>query len=289
MKVWGIRSGMIGDMIMALPVLHWVEQMYPKSYKYWAIGQRFSQAAQLFINHPMIDKILILKTPEKLQNEEDIKIAKTCDLHFDITPQHPDGMPGVNCFWWNKYSLCEETFRMAGLPVSEYHKLPKEFKKPKLQKWFTTENHKKTIGIWPFAAYGKELHRSPSLQWWEELISQLIDINYKIHVFGHPNDPVIFENKNHNENIIYKRNLTFFDQIRASLECELCINTDSGSGWVLGAYGHNQISLLSRSAPNHYQNDLAFAPENWAGNNINIFNENSCSNIEHKDIIRILK
>jgi ADP-heptose:LPS heptosyltransferase len=65
MKIWGVRSGMIGDMIMALPILNWLEQIYPHSYKYWVIGQRFSQALPLFINHPMIDKIHILKTAER--------------------------------------------------------------------------------------------------------------------------------------------------------------------------------------------------------------------------------
>jgi ADP-heptose:LPS heptosyltransferase len=284
-KIWGVRSGMIGDMIMALPILNWLGQIYPHSYKYWAIGQRFSQALPLFINHPMIDKIHILKTAERLSDPDDIKIAQNCDVHFNITPEHPDGTPGINCFWWNEYNLCEETFRMAGLNIEEYKKMPKELQKPKLEKWFESNINKKTIGIWPFAAYGKEPQRSPSLEWWENLLPEIICLGYTIHIFGHPNDPQIKINNSYQNKLLDLRSLSFFDQIKMSLECELCINTDSGSGWVLGAYGHRQISLLSNTAPNHHKNYLAFAPINYYNNNISLFALDNCSNIKHEDII----
>lgn len=289
-KIWGVRSGMIGDMIMALPILNWLEQKYPNSYKYWVIGQRFAQSMPLFINHPMIDKIYILESEEHLSNQYDINEAKKCDLHFNITPQHPDGNPGIDCFWWNEYSLCEETFRMAGLPISEYKNLDNNLKLPKLEKWFKSDIQKKTIGIWPFAAYGKEPHRSPSIEWWNELLPELISLGYKIYLFGHPNDPKLFGNNlNYKNNIIYCQQLSFFDQIKKSLECELCINTDSGSGWVIGAYGHPQITLLSNTAPNHHKNLLAFSPENWAKNNTSVFAYNSCSNIKYEQVLNLIK
>ena len=63
---------------------------------------------------------------------------------------------------------------MAGLNIEEYKKMPKEFQKPKLEKWFQSNINKKTIGIWQFAAYGKEPQRSPSLEWWEKLLPEII-------------------------------------------------------------------------------------------------------------------
>lgn len=289
-RCWGVRSGMVGDMIMALPVLNYLELKAPGSYKYWAIGQRFAQAAPLFINHPLIDKIHILSSPERLEHPKDLDIACKCDAIFNITPDHPDGMPGINDFWWNNYSLCEETFRMAGYTVEQFRSMPEELRKPKLEKWFMTENRPNSIGIWPFAAYGKEPGRSPSKEWWEKLLPQLWDLNYVVYVFGHPNDPQLFQDSYlSNFNLEDMRHLSFFDQIKWSLEMDLCVNTDSGSGWVIGAYGHKQISLLTNHAPKHNTNIYSFAPENWANKNINLFATDGCDNITYDNVINAVK
>lgn len=284
-KIFGVRSGMIGDMIMALPILNYLELVYPNSYKYWVIGQRFSQAAPLFINQILIDKIHILSSSEGVMAEKDINLAQSCDIYIDVTPSHPDGIPCVNSFWWNEYNLCEETFRMTGLNVEKYRKMPEEFKNPRLERWFNISPNKKTIGIWPFAAYGKEPMRSPTKEWWEYLIPKLLDLGYTPYIFGHPNEPTIFESDYRKSFIYDYRRLSFFEQIKLSLECDLSINTDSGSGWVLGAYGHKQISLITNHAPNHTQNLLAFAPENYKNNNINLFEFGGCSNIKHDLVI----
>ena len=289
-KIWGVRSGMIGDMIMALPILNYAHLLYPNSYKYWVIGRRFSQAAPLFINHPMIDKIHILKSPEALTYFDDINICKSCDIQIDITPQHPDGIPAVNCFWWNKYNLCEETFRMAGLDVDKYRKMPEVLKKPKLEPWFSIDRYDNTIAIWPFAAYGKEPGRSPSLKYVTSLIRYIMGMGYNVRLFGHPNDPKLkTEFPNYADKYQDFSYLSFFDQIKMSLGCNVCINTDSGSGWVLGAYGMRQISLLTNHAPNHTENLLSFAPENYKSNNINLFSESNCDNINQELIIESIK
>lgn len=289
-KVWGVRSGMIGDMIMALPILNYIELVYPNSYKYWVIGQRFAQSAPLFINHPLIDKIHVLKSPEKLQHRDDLNEVAKCNIFINVTPEHPDGMPGIDCFWWNHYILCEETFRMAGLKVEEFRKMPEELRKPKLEKWFMSEKRPNSIGLWPFAAYGKEPTRSPSKDWWNTIFPMLMDLDKKIYIFGHPNDPILYDNNNNLPDWIEDvRHLSFFDQIKLSLEMDVCVNTDSGSGWVLGAYGQKQISLITNHAPKHTENLLSFAPENWANKNINVFAEGGCDNIKHENVIDAIK
>jgi ADP-heptose:LPS heptosyltransferase len=289
-KIFGVRSGMIGDTIMALPVLNYLEILHPNSYKYWVIGKRFSQASELYINHPLIDKIHILETPEKLESNKDIDVAKQCNVVFDITPQHPDGTPCIDCFWWNDYSLCEETFRMAGLNVDDYRRMPDDLKKPRLEKWFNYNTHKKTIGIWGFAGYSENNNftRNPSPKWWREMIEIILsETDYKIFQFGSEKEPDF--SLINNDRVTRYNALSFFDQVKMSLGCDICINTDSGSGWVLGAYGHPQISLLSIHATNHIKNFKAFAPENHKNNNISLFGDRICDNIDKIKLLNLLK
>ena len=59
MKIWGPLSGIIGDLIMGLPMLTYFEKKYPGSYKYWGIHKKMSHATPLFYNHPLIDRIKI--------------------------------------------------------------------------------------------------------------------------------------------------------------------------------------------------------------------------------------
>lgn len=289
-RIWGVRSGMIGDMVMALPMLNFLESQLPKSYKYWVVGKRFSQAACLFLNHPLIDRIHVLESPEKLETQRDFNIALSCDIVYNVTPEHPDGTPGINCFWWNKYNCVEETWRMTGTDISFYHQMPPEFKKPKLEKWFPIEKYDKTIAVWCMAGYGNEPKRSPSKTWWEGLLKRLLSDNWNIIRLGHPKEPDFFEYPTYNNHLFKDlRKLSFFEQIQISLGCNLCINTDSGSGWVIGAYGHNQISLITNHSPNHTQNLLAFAPENCYNNNINLLNSESCDKIRYEDILDNIK
>lgn len=276
MKIWGVRHSLAGDMVMALPALNYLEIKYPNSFKYWVIAKKCVQFAPIFFNHPLINQIRITQYPERL-GWEDIRIAQSCDVILDVAPQHPDGMPGTtpqSC-WWNYYNIFEETFRMAGFDVEEYRKMPEELKYPKLSKWFDIEKNDTTIGIWPFTSYGLN-KRSPSLKWWKELVKLL---NCPIYQFGGQNDPEIVPEHNR------FNDLPIFNQIKLALSTRLCLNTNSGSGIILGAYGHKQVSLLTTNdAPNHIANDTAFAPLNWA-NNINIVNRESCDNISHEEVL----
>ncbi len=282
-KLFVGRGSLIGDTIMFLPVLNYLELLYPNSYKIFPISKKTCQSAPLFINHPLIDKIHILEEWESVDGK-DMQLANSCDARINPFPQHPDGPPGtnVNSFWWNKYNCVEETWRMAGIDINEINILSELERKPKLEIWFPVEKREKTIGIWCMAGYGNEPKRSPTKEYWINLIKLLIRKGYTIIRFGHEKEPTFYFN-DYSEIGMDKfydvRHLPFFEQIKASLGCIICINTDSGSGWVLGAYGHPQISLLTNHAPNHTENLLAFAPENWKNNNINLRHPESCDMI----------
>lgn len=275
MKIWGIRQGMIGDSIMSLPVLNFLEKKYPGSYKFFVIGKKFSQSAPLYINHPLIDKIYILQNDETL-GPKDEQIKNLCDLSINVNPQHRF----VN--WYTKYSCVEETFQMAGFEIEEFKNLSEAEQKPRLYKWWkeSSEMNKNYIAIFPFAGYGKISKRSPSKNWWKSLLEKIVDNNQILH-FGSENEPILSEHKNYHK----LTHLPFFDMIKLALTTKISIGTDSGSSWVIGAYGHRQINLLSDEPAG--SNGLT--PENYLSNSVNFFSKNNCDEILHEPIIDIIK
>lgn len=280
-KIFSGRASLIGDTIMFLPVLNYLELKYPNSYKIFPISQKTSQSAPLFINHPLIDKIHILGEYEGL-SKEDAELIKSCQVSINPFPQHPDVQD-----WWNYYNCTEETFRMAGLDIGEFHSMPEEFKKPKLSKWFKTQKYEKTIAIWPFAGYNQSSTRNPSNIWWEKTLKHIEDnFNSKIFHFGAESEPNLGKDL---KNYYNMTSLSFFEMIKMSLGCDLMIGTDSGSSWVIGAYGAPQINLIIKNAPNHFKNLEAFAPENYLNNKIDLFGLNGPDSISSEDIINTLK
>jgi ADP-heptose:LPS heptosyltransferase len=264
MKIWGVSYGLIGDLIMGLPVLTYFEKKYPGSYKYWAIEKKVSQCAMLFFNHPLIDRIKITDEWGGF-GKTDKELIKNCEITCTISNwSHSSDV------WYNHYNCVEETAKIAGIhDLTEV--LTKEEMIPKLYQWFnlnteannaylpevdTKKENKKVIAIWPFAAYATNSSRSPDELWWRLLILELCNKNYEVWHFGMPQEPDLSDNKS------YKRftNLSFFDQIRTVLLSNFLIGTDSGSSWVTAAYGHQVFCMNTEWQPNHYQNLDAMSP-----------------------------
>jgi len=287
LKMFGVRGSLIGDSIMALPILTFVEKQFPNSYKYWQIAKKCSQAAPLYFNHPLIDKIVISDCNEGM-GPKDLEIAKDCDIVFNVMPQHP-----LQQDWPNYRNIYEETWVMAGLPMEYYNSLTAEERRPKLYKWFDVEKQpKKTIALWPCAGYGRENTRNPSEGWYSGLIAMLCRIGYNVIQFGHPKDYNLKSiidcmDKDIEEKFFVMNHLSFFEQIKMSLGCDLVIATDSGSSLVLGAYEIPQITLLTNHFPNHIQNFEAFGPNNL--NNINFISIGHPDNIKITDILKQVK
>jgi hypothetical protein len=51
-KIWGVSYGLVGDLIMGLPVLTHLEYKFPGSYKMWVIEKKVGFMAPFFLNHP---------------------------------------------------------------------------------------------------------------------------------------------------------------------------------------------------------------------------------------------
>ena len=248
------RQSLIGDTIMALPILTYFEKTYPNSYKIWHIAKKCSQSIPIYYNHPLIDKILITDCDEGF-GPNDYAEMKKCDIVMNTTPQHP-----LEHDWPNHRNIFEETWVMAGLTMDAYNTLSKEDKIPKLYKWWNEERRNKCVAIWPCANYGTEAKRSPNQKWYGELVSILEKMGYTTIQCGHPRDFNILADQD-------IRNLPFFEQIKISESCGISIGTDSGSGLVLGAYGVKQISLLTNHFTGHVRNLEAFGTNN--PNNVN--------------------
>lgn len=249
LKIWGVRQSLIGDSIMALPILNILEDAYPRSYKYWQIARKCAQSAPIYYNHPLIDKIVISDCLEGM-GPKDREIAATCNIVLNTTPNHP-----FEHDWPNYRNIFEETWVMAGLPLDAYHSLPREKQRPKLYQWWEWDRRPKTIAIWPCANYGTEAKRSPNQSWYNSLVTLLRSLGYKTIQCGHPRD--FFINCDNDA-----RDKTFFEQIQISLSCDLTIGTDSGAGLVIGAYEANQISLLTNHFTGHTKNLYAFGTNN---------------------------
>ena len=300
-KIWGTSFSLIGDLIMSLPQLVYFKKKHKNTYVNFAIHKKISYCAPLFFNHPNIDKILISGEWSSF-NSEDFKIASECNLittKLDyknkkiLDRQHDDKQ------WYNHRSCIEETALMSG--ITDFNDiLTNEEKIPYLNKWFDTgfedeqkkaaytyEKKKskrnkilsKSLGIWPFAGYGRSKNRNPSEEWWRGLVSRLINDSINVYHFGYFNEPKLSENKRYYHNLT---DLDFINQIKISLGTKLALGTDSGSMWVLAAYSHPMIVLGTNWYNNHTNNLKATIPPIQNGECI--FNQNNFSNLKIDEI-----
>jgi ADP-heptose:LPS heptosyltransferase len=274
MKILAGRAQLIGDQLGALPVAGYFRKLYPQAKIIWPCAKKVSQAAPLYLNHPYIDQIYIYDGMEGPESMRDFQMHSLCDIIINPNPQHP-----FEHDWPNYRTFYQETFVMAGLPLHLYESLSLEEKFPKLYKWFNVperssflpdwvEKKHKVIALWPFAGYGKEGFRTPSVEWYNNLINKLMDYDIHVVVFGHPNDPNLFSfdydiTEGHKSTwFVHKmRHIGFFEQIKNTLACDLVLSTDSGSGLIFAAYGHPQINFITNHWPNHKTNPLALAPQ----------------------------
>ena len=287
-KIWGFSYGLIGDLIMALPQLTYMEKLYPGSYKYWVIEKKVSQCAQLFLNHPLIDRIYI-EQEWSSSGPKDHILRDKCSI---ILPKNGNHRPQD---WFNYTECIRETANLAGLKDLDQVLTPEEMY-PKLYKWFpyesnmpenngytrayTSPSEEMVVAIWPFANYTMVPQRSPSPTWWKKMIELLIQHDFRVHHFGFSAEPDLSTHK------AYQKctHTSFFDQVQKSLQSKLAVGTDSGSMWVLGAYQHPAIHLTTNWVSGHKKNFEAFVPANKKGTSF--FAKNDINKIAQDDVLK---
>ncbi|MCP3968242.1 MAG: glycosyltransferase family 9 protein [Lentisphaerae bacterium] len=283
-KIWGVSYGLVGDLIMGLPVLDYFEEKYPDSYKIWVIQKKVAFMAPFFLNHPLIDKIHITEEWDGF-GFNDRLLRDECNVKCIIDDWKHDPVD-----WYNYRDCIDETARVAG--VMDFNPAP-YIKYPKLCRWFDTgkretvssyskENsllsskatNDNIISIFPFATANDTtgIGRSPSVKWWSDMVSIMNKMGHTVYQFGMPSDRRI-------KNTIQYNTLTFFEQIQIALSTKMSIGTDSGNMWVMGAYSHPAIHLMTQWLPNHTENKFALAPKNING--FDVFAKDGVDNIKH--------
>ena len=300
-KIWGTSFSLIGDLIMSLPQLNYFKNKHKEIYTYFVIHKKISYCAPLFFNHPLIDKILISEEWGGF-GRNDYNLANICDVTtvrldhknkkiLDRIHQRKD--------WYNYHDCIYECALMSN--IEDLYKFINEDEKfPQLYKWFDPgfENFQKkgaytnskkeskknkilqnSISIWPFAGYGRSKNRNPEPIWWEELINIFVRNKINVYHFGYVNEPVLSNNNEYYHNLT---KLDFFSQIKISLGSKLSLGTDSGSMWVLAAYSHPSIILITNWYENHNKNFNSLVPPNKNGDFI--FKENGFYNLSTDEV-----
>lgn len=267
---------------MSLPLLNYLELIYPESYKFFVVAKKCVQILPFLANQELIDRVWVLEKWEGL-GQNDIALANFCDYAVNPFPQHPP-CPGLNVgidnFWYNYYSCVEETIRMAGVDLTEFYKLPEQNRKPHLTQWFDLERQNGTICIHAKAGYNNEQKRNPTTQFWAKLVEKLNKLGYKVYHCGVDSEDSI-------EGTIRVTHLSLFEQIKLALSTECLIGNDSGFSWIYGCYGHNMVSLLTNHAPK-ITNVLNFAPLNYKNNSINLISLDGFDNLKHEDVLNAI-
>jgi ADP-heptose:LPS heptosyltransferase len=290
-KIWGTSFSLIGDLIMSLPQLNYYKNKYQDIYVNFVIHKKIAYCAPLFFNHPLIDKILISEEWSSF-GDNDYKLACSCDyvtVKLDYKNKKILDRNHQTKDWYNYHSCIDECAFMSNIKDLDKF-INKNEKFPKLYKWFdvgfdnlqkkgaytydkqeSKENNilRNSISIWPFAGYGRSKNRNPEPDWWKKLVNKFVQNKVHVYHFGYINEPILSINTKYYHNLT---KLDFFSQIKISLGSKLALGTDSGSMWVLAAYSHPSIILLTNWYENHNKNFNSLLPPNVNGDFI--FKEN---------------
>ena len=303
-KIWGTSFSLIGDLIMSLPQLNYFKNKYKDIYVNFVIHKKISYCAPLFFNHPLIDKIHISGEWSSF-NKDDYLMASKCDIITTNIDHNFKKILDRSHFnendWYNYRSCIDENALMSGINDLDSHLKDGE-KIPKLYKWFdvgfeheqkkgsynyTKDEDKnlnfqlsKSISIWPFAGYGRSKNRNPDEKWWTRFVNKLTEMKINVYHFGYYKEPSLSKNISFYHKLT---NLDFFSQIKVSLGTKLSLGTDSGSMWVLSAYSHPTIVLLTNWYENHQKNFSAALPPNINGDHI--FKENNFSDLSIEEVL----
>jgi ADP-heptose:LPS heptosyltransferase len=272
---------------MGLPVLEHFEQKFPNSYKTWVIQKKMAFMAPFFLGHPLIDKIHIAdgwSDFTKKDYEEASKYDHVCTMN---------NWKHDTRDWYNYRDCIDETARIAG--VTDFNLVPVK-RYPKLHRWFPVGNPQQLntynnvapedelndniVSILPVIGPNDNTGKSPSEEWWNKLIREIRSMGFGVWQFGYQGDTNLAGTE-------YYNGLTYFEQVQMMLSTRLSIGTDSGNMWMLGAYSHPAIHLMTNWLPHHTKNKFALSPANING--VDIFAYDGTNNIGHDAVIATIK
>jgi ADP-heptose:LPS heptosyltransferase len=145
-----------------------------------------------------------------------------------------------------------------------------------LTKYFTYQQHNKTVAVNLFAETLSNAPKVPSLEKSKEYCDLLIDMGFNVIQIGLPTDPQICENRFTG---------TFFDTIRFALGCDFVLTVDSAMSWIMSGYQHPVIGIY-----NYRYYNMAQSAKNWQPINTNaIYIEDNDINIDKDTLEQAVK
>jgi ADP-heptose:LPS heptosyltransferase len=292
-RIWLGRGTMLGDILATIPTAVYLKKVYKDCHIVWAMGKKSGQAAMLYFRHPAIDEIYICDGAEEPESYEDIKKMNSCQIKFNLNPQHRD-----HEYPQRKRDIYWESFHMQGFDdwLWELNMIDSE-KIPKLTKWWNPVKRpfgdKKTVLFTGMPNYGKESKRWVSKKYLEELVLKLVQSGYCVIQSGGEQDESWFSNWDISEGFPvdgtnYKRinERCFFEQIQIANEVDCIVGSDSGMSLILGAYGLPQVSLIPIHWGNH-NNPTALSTNN--PNNYSFYSFNGTDDINQDSVLDKVK
>lgn len=282
-----LRPSMLGDIVLSSIFTHYLNKVYQGCYQVAYIDKKCSQIIPFLINHPFIDKIYISEEVDRV-SPKDEEYFKQFNMVFEPF------VPHVNERFYNEKHAIQESFEMnwhkghGRINPNQFNVLTENEKCPRFSQWFDADKNPGYIAIWPFSGYNvldpATLLRSPEIKWWVETVKLIKKLGKIAIQLGHPKSPLIYGID------LDMRELSLFEAIKVSIGCDISISTDSGSAWILGAYGVPQICLYTNYKPDHFQNFSAFVPVNHNNNIKYIFGENkNINNINQESVLESIK
>jgi ADP-heptose:LPS heptosyltransferase len=221
----GFHLGLRGDLIMNTIPARSFKQLYPNSHLVLGVGPQFADMMPLFYQHEYFDNFHVYESYDGWPNANDIKYLdnERYDIVFNGKPEHKDD-------WFNHRHQYAEAANMHGLPI------PVDINPP-LTRWFNTPKLDKTIAFAPFAGYVHNKNNDKMLsQYKAEVIVKFIkQLGYEVLFLGGPDEPEVPG--------VIRKNLSYFDSVKAMLGCKFLIHTDTGIGHVAGAYNFPRLGL----------------------------------------------
>lgn len=224
-KAIGFNIGLRGDLGMATVAARSFKELHPDWHLTLGVGPQFADMIPLFYQHPYFDNFHVYESYDGWPNKQDTDYLKSAkyDFVFNGKADHPDQ-------WFVHRHQYAEAANMHGLPIpSNIH--------PILTKWFDTPKLDKTVAFAPYAGYIHNKNNDKMVsQYKAEIIVKFIkELGYEVLFLGGSNEPDIPG--------VIRKNLSYFDSVKAMLGCKFLIHTDTGIGHIAGAYGLSRLGL----------------------------------------------
>lgn len=230
MKAIGFNVGQRGDLILnTVAARAFRERFSETDHLTLGVAPQYADMLPLFAQHPDIDTTHVYGCYEGWPNAQDQAYLKWANYGyvFNGMPQHRQDD------WWRIRHQAAETCVMHGLAAPANLQC-------QLNPWFAPyldDLHDYVALNWIGGFQDWPNRKSFSLERATEVVRLIRAMGYKVLVLGDPREPALPDTE--------RRNLTYFESVKAMLACRAFVGVDSGLMWVASAYSHRALGLYA--------------------------------------------